>query len=534
VSEIDVEVAIVGLGPVGGVTANLLGSHGVRTGVFEREVTAHGQPRAFSCDDEALRIYQRIGLADRILADMRTCTEVCFVGLDGRPFAEIKLADVDFGLGYRPLNFFHQPILEKALRDGLERYPHVQTRLGMELTHLSQKADHVLLTFQDANSRETHEVRARYVLGCDGARSKVRSLSEIPMQGHEYKEPWLAVSIEVPPEAFRIESSKFYFFCDPRRPHIAAQGALDIFRLEFMLLEGETPEEMESPEKVKQLIAPYVDPERVTIARSTVYTFRNSHAAQWKKDRVFLLGDAAHLIPPFMGQGLCSGLRDAANLTWKLAMALRDEASPHVLDTYETERRSHLEEIADVNLKLGHVFLARKPWVAHLRDATLRTVLRVPRARRFVQDFEFKPVPLYEKGLMEGTVHTRLGQGEMFPQPRVRTENGDRLLDEVLGSGFSVVGVGRDGPISPGVWPKVAGRFGTRFIRVLPQGSTLRPNESPATDVVDLEGHLTAWFTKRNVETALLRPDRFVFAAGARVRAYQMAELLGAALHAKP
>jgi len=534
-SEIDVEVAIVGLGPVGGVAANLLGAYGVSTAVFEREVTEHGQPRAFSCDDEALRIYQRIGLADGLLADMHRCTEAAFIGVDGRPFAEIKFEGVDFGLGYAPINFFHQPLIEKALRDGMDRYPHVQRHLGMELVQLEPQADHVRLTFKDAGSGESKEVRARYVLGCDGARSAVRKLSNIQMQGFEYKEPWLAISAQVPPDGFRVEPSKFYFFCDPRRPHVAAQGARDIFRLEFMLLEGETVEEAERPEKVRELISPYVDPDRATITRSTVYTFRNSHAERWQKDRVFLLGDAAHLMPPFMGQGLCSGLRDAANLTWKLAMVLRGEAAPTLLESYEAERRPHLEEMADVTMKMGHVFLARRPAVALLRDALFRGLMRVPRARRFVQNFEFKPIPVHAKGLMEGGAHGRRGpQGEMFPQPRVRTAGGEVLLDEVLGQGFAVVGVGREGPIPPGIWPDVAGKLGTRFIRVLPPGSVLKPDESPATDVVDLDGRITAWFEKRGAEVALLRPDRFVFSAGARGRAYQMADLLKSALSSPP
>ncbi len=506
----EVDVVVVGCGPVGALTANLLAARGISTLVVERSTAPHGQPRAFSCDDEALRIYQQAGLLDQIAGDLHQPERADYVNAAGRVFATIAFTEVDFGFGHAPLNFFDQPLLEQALRGGLDRFDHAELRLGTELVSLQQDADRVHLVLRDVVTDQVYPVRARYVLGCDGARSTTRTAVRIPLAGASYAEPWLAISGDVPPEGVRGEHTTFV--CDWRRPAFVSPGARGSYRLEFMLQPGETEADMRQPATIAALVEPYVDPARFTVTRAVVYTFHHLIAERWREGRVFLLGDAAHQMPPFLGQGLCSGLRDAANLTWKLSMVLSGAADAALLDTYEAERRPHTAAMADTSVRLGRVFLARSRRAAWLRDTVLRAVQTVPRVRRFVRHFEFKPVPAYGRGLMAGGRQDG-PVGTMFPQPWVGSAGSatSRPLDEVLGSGFAVIGrgVAASLPETPGL--------PVRAVVVHPAGTEVadRPAHEPdggRVDVVDVDGAITAWLDRHRAEAVVLRPDRFVFA----------------------
>ncbi|MGW4111442.1 bifunctional 3-(3-hydroxy-phenyl)propionate/3-hydroxycinnamic acid hydroxylase [Actinosynnema sp. NPDC004786] len=498
------DVVVVGCGPVGAVTANLLGLHGVRTLVVERATAPHGQPRAFSCDDEALRIYQQAGLA--VGRDMHRPSTVEYVDAAGRPFATIALDEIDFGLGAGPLHFFDQPRLEAALRAGLARFPHVELRTGVELVELGE--DDVVV--RDVRTGERETVRARYVLGCDGARSATRAAAGIGLSGSSYGEPWLAVSGSVEPGAVRVPTTRFV--CDWRRPAFVSPGAFDTYRAEFMLRPGETAEEMTRDDTIARLVGPYVDPERFTVTRATVYTFHRLVASRWRSGRVFLLGDAAHQMPPFLGQGLCSGLRDAANLTWKLGLVLRGHADESLLDSYEAERRPHVEEMVRTSVGLGRVFLVRDRFAAAVRDAVLRAAQTVPRVRRFVRHFEFKPLPALRRGVLAGG-RRRGPVGTMFPQPDVTVPGSPtpQPLDSLLGAEFTVIGPGVDRATATGWQGPPA-----RFVRVLwgPDGDT-----AGVTSVVDVDGTLTAWFARHGTEVAVLRPDRFVYSLRPEIEA---------------
>ncbi|AEB44873.1 bifunctional 3-(3-hydroxy-phenyl)propionate/3-hydroxycinnamic acid hydroxylase [Micromonospora maris] len=507
----DVDVVVVGCGPVGALTANLLGLRGVSTLVVERSTTPHGQPRAFSCDDEALRIYQQVGLLDQIGADLHQPARADYVNAAGRTFATIDFSQVDFGFGHAPLNFFDQPRLEHVLRGGLDRYDHVELRLGTELVSLYQDDDRVHLVLREVATGQSYPVRARYVLGCDGARSTTRAAVRIPLAGASYAEPWLAVSGDVPAEAIRAPHTTFV--CDWRRPAFVSPGARGSYRAEFMLQPDETEADMTRPERIAELVEPYVDPARFTVTRAVIYTFHHLIAQRWREGRVFLLGDAAHQMPPFLGQGLCSGLRDATNLTWKLALVLGRDADPALLDTYEVERRGHTAAMADTSVRLGRVFLARSRPAAWLRDTALRAVQTVPRVRRFVRRFEFKPLPAYDRGLFAGG--RRHGAvGTMFPQPRVTVAGSTDpvLLDEVLGAGFALLGTAV--PAGGSGWPGVP----VRTVVVHPAGTgpaaTCAEPDDGQVHVVDVDGVIVAWLRRHRCDAVVLRPDRFVYALG--------------------
>lgn len=506
----EVDVAIVGCGPVGAAAANFLGMYGVRCAVLERDTAAHGQPRAFSCDDEALRIYQQIGLVDRLREDMITPQRVDYVGVGHRTFAEIEFTGVDFGSGYAPLHFFHQPTLEGVLRDGIRRFPNVSVHLGCELRALTRADDHATLEVAAGDARAS--VRARFVLGCDGAHSLVRRLVGVEMHGARYEEPWLAVAGFAPEAALRLPNTRFV--CDPDRPAFVGLGPHGEVRIELMVMPGEDPAALEAPARLRELVAPFVDPDRYQVTRAAVYRFGKHVAERWQVGPVLLLGDAAHQMPPFMGQGLVSGLRDVANVAWKLALVARGAAGPEILASYELERRQHTQAMIDVSVRMGYVFLSRSRWSASMRDAVLRALQRVPRVRRFVREFEFKPPPRHTGGLY---AHSARAWGTYFPQaaePRLGRS------DEALGPDFAVLTRGADPRAA--LDPALLGRLGARVVRVAREAS-------PEVDLVDASGAFHRWLDRHDADVAVVRPDRFVFGAG---RAAELPALARALAHA--
>lgn len=535
-AEVDADVAIVGCGPVGALMGNLLGARGLRVALFESDRALHGDPRAFSCDDEALRIYQAAGLLPTLVADMHQCPTAEFVGADGRAFAQLRFAGLDLGSGHHALNFFHQPVLEQGLRGGLRRYPAVTLHLGVAAHALEQDDTAAILGLTDPTTGAVSRVRARYVLACDGRRSTLRRLAGIPMVGSRYEEPWVALSgtVQDPPDTMPI----CRFVCDPYRPGFVARGALGQCRWEFMLRpeDDPSPEGVRRPEFVRRLLAPYVDPQKVELQRAIPYTFESKAAARFRDRRLLLLGDAAHTMPPMMGQGLVSGLRDAMNLAWKLDLVLHGLAHESLLDSYEQERRPHVQAMSRISERIGQVFMVRSPTLGAVRDRVLRLLGHVPRIRRFISDVEFKPPPLYEAGaFLDG--HGQ-AQGTLFPQPRVERADGTRLLlDDALGPGFAVLtwepppGAAQ----SPGdrvraSAPQLWQELGARFLRIVPAAATPHgPDE-----LRDAEGKLAAWFQRRRAAVAVLRPDRFVFGALPADQAARLGPALQAALRPAP
>jgi 3-(3-hydroxy-phenyl)propionate hydroxylase len=504
----ETDVLISGCGPVGALTANLLGQHGVRTLVLERELALHGQPRAITCDDEALRIYQSAGFAEAMNAHMYTCPEVELVGASGELFARLGIQETDFGNGYPALRFFSQPYVERVLRQGVSRFPHVELRLGQQVEAYKQDAQGLTVTVRDVRDGSEHTVRARYLLACDGGRSTLRRLAGIDMVGSTYDEGMVAVSLllpEEPPAVCRM-------VCDPHRHLFVTRCAGNELRVEYMIREDEKAEDMIRPERVREFIAPYVDPDRVTVLRAAPYIFNRRVASRWREGRMFLLGDAAHLMPPVLGQGLCSGLRDAANLVWKLAAVLHGQADASILETYELERRPHAEAMLQASVNMGRLVLTGSRPLAFLRDRVFQAIDRIPRVQRFIRNLEFKPRPLIPRGFIlgESRGHRNAPEGTYFPQPRVEGPGGGRvLLDELLGPGFAVLVHPDTQEASARAAQVLADSLGARCLRIrAPRSGKASPGE-----VVDSEGALEAWFQQYQVEIAVLRPDRYLFGA---------------------
>jgi 3-(3-hydroxy-phenyl)propionate hydroxylase len=515
-----VDVAIVGYGPVGATAAALLGLYGVQVALFEKENDIFNVTRASACDDEVMRVFQTAGLAKEMLEHMSHPPGVRWIADNGDVLAELPFHDTELRYGYPTQLFFWQPLLEKSLRDGVGRYPNVEVNLGHEVETLEQSADdrsangRIKLGVRKKESGELIEVEAKYVLGCDGGRSMVRHLVGVHESGKTNEHPWLVVDIAVK-EPLK-DLSYMHLYCDPHRPTVSYPMPLNHHRWEFMVMPGESREEMEQTETVQRLLSTRLDTGEVEIVRKAVYNFHERVADKWRIGRLFLLGDAAHMMPPFLGQGMSAGVRDAANLSWKLAMVLRGMADDSILDSYEMERRPHAQAMMEASVRNGSIIQTVRPQVAHIRDVIVKTLTRIPQVQHYLGEADPRAAPVYKAGLMlDGHPHgSHAAEGHLFIQPQVKLPGGESvLLDDALGQGFAVLSFGEDpgdrmSERSLSFWQGLP----TRFLRILPAESVPAEKGSGQTyEISDAEGKLTDWFKEHNAGAVVLRPDRYVF-----------------------
>lgn len=522
-----VPVVVIGAGPVGVTAANLLGRYGVETLVIERERTVIDYPRAIGIDDEALRTLQAVDLADALLPSVIQNVPLKFFDAAGHCLADIRPGTRAYGWYRR--NIFTQPAAEAVLREGLTRYPHVRMLLGAEVRELDQDPDGVTLLVADPDGGH-REIRADHVVAADGGRSLVRRSLGIPFDGTTHARKWVVIDCANDP----LDAPYTALHCDPRRPYVSARMPDDHRRWEFMLYPGEDADEMLAPERVRGLLRRNVaDPDAVRVIRARVYTHHSRIARRFVDGRVALAGDAAHLMPPWAGQGLNTGIRDVANLCWKLAAITRGQAGRSLLDTYDSERRPHVRAMIDLSTTLGRLMAVRNPATAHLRDVLLRAASLVPPVKRWVLEMRFKPMPSYAHGFTaagQGGAREQPAVGRMMPQPMAESSDGAcARLDDLLGPWFTVIGFECD-PLAKltAAQHEAVRRFAPRVVKVVASRAGERhhkePNTDPATVVVeDLEGRLRTWFRAARCDTALIRPDRFV-------AALTTADALGSAL----
>ncbi|MBN3815760.1 bifunctional 3-(3-hydroxy-phenyl)propionate/3-hydroxycinnamic acid hydroxylase [Paraburkholderia sp. Se-20369] len=535
------DVAIVGLGPTGLILAHMLGQAGHQVIVLEREPIFYGNARAVYTDDECMRIFQHLGVADELQSRMMMETPVQLVRRDGTPITQYMPRKRP--LGWPVINFFYQPYLETTLSETLVRYPNVEVRRGREVVDFSQDADGVTVMhqatrearFSDSTDARTtlqgdadlRTLQARYLIGADGGRSIVRTKLGIEMAGKSFPEPWLVVDLERKPGTDALRHLPYFnFVVDPKLPVVSCVQPEKFHRFEFMLMPGETKENMERPETVRKYLSMFVDPDHFVVKRKLVYTFNALIAAKWRVGRILLGGDAAHMTPQFMGQGASSGVRDAYNLGWKLDLVLRGLAGEALLDTYQSERHAHAKAMIDTSVLLKNVVSARSPFATLLRDASLGAIRTIPPLRRWFQEGGFKPKPIYRKNAYFGMPRRRRHgpEGALAPQPEVRLFNGDRQkLDDLLGHGFSLIGLNVDpSQCLDDASVETLAALSARSITMYPYGGrpqglqgVNRDNLTGMTEVEDISGDMITWFNKAGFQhsaVAVLRPDRFVFA----------------------
>jgi 3-(3-hydroxy-phenyl)propionate hydroxylase len=508
-------VVIVGVGPTGLILANFLGLYGIKTLLIERNASTVDEPRAVTIDDESLRTVQAIGLIAKVLPDVVQGYGVHYYSWTGKLFARIEPTATDYG--YQKRNAFRQQLLVRQLHEGLQRFPHVTTLFEHELKNFRQDEQTVTLDVLHAGENKT--IRCDWLVACDGGRSPVRDQLGIGLSGSTYAEKWLIVDLLERSTAFRHTRT----YCDPARPAIRLPGPHGVLRYEFMLHEGEDPQQVLDEAQLRGWMAQREPSDAaLPITRKVVYTFHARVADRWRSGRVFLAGDAAHLTPPFAGQGMNSGVRDAANLAWKLAAVVQGQFSQRLLDSYETERKPHAPALIQMAERIGQFMQPKSAWTAMLTQGALKLCSLYPPVRDYVLQLKFKPKPRFFEGFFVDSPAAQQGlpTGQLMPQPWVELPGGARVrLDEVLGSGFAALrwaDASEPGDLEPLQAP--AG-LGFRQVRVLRQGDDFLPalTHDLGTPVIrDCEGVIGTLLDQASAHGVLLRPDRYVLAYLAR------------------
>jgi len=529
------DVIVVGLGPTGLTMATLLGRRGMSVLVLEREPEFYGMARAVYTDDEALRVFQTAGVADELHADMNVDSAVQWVKADGTLL--IQFRESQRPLSWPVTNFLYQPYLENKLESLLARYPEVEVRRGREVVSFEQDADGVTVVHAESTgseygkrqsvlSEEAESVRASYLIGADGGRSVVRTALGIEMTGTSFPERWLVIDLEAKDgvDAFR-HLPYFDFVCDPDMPTVSCPQPGGHHRFEFALKDEDSTDEFESDETVRRLMARYVDPDEVVVIRQLVYTFNAVVADAWRVGRVLLAGDAAHMTPQFVGQGMNAGVRDSDNLSWKLEAVIKHGASPKILDSYETERKPHAKAMIDFSVFNKSLVSIKNPVKARARDAAMWTSLRIPGLKRWILSAGMKPKPHFRRGAYLGLPRGRRGiEGTLSPQPSVRRYDGRPVrLDDAIGIGWSVIGIGVDPREVLGnhksTWDRVDPVYATLFdFGTRPQGEVGDGRRKAGlVDLEDTSGAFIRWLRCHGVKNGsivILRPDKYAFGVG--------------------
>ncbi len=508
-------VIIVGAGPVGLVAANLLGQAGISALLIECNAGLSQKTKADALDEESLRLCQALGLGEAIQAHALLNLQAHF--LSGRtPIAHVMPNANGRYHGYPFLSTFYQPTFEAILLHGLERFPHIQVHFQHTAEQVMQDEENVTLSIR-ASDGTPHQIRCDYLLACDGSKSMIRHALSIPMQQYMQSKRWLVVDTVEDDDA----TAAVTFFCNPERPAMTILAPERRRRWEFMLLANEREEDFLQEAVIRTLIQQGRKQLGLTgmmtaqIAHYTIYTFYALIAQSFSQKRVFLLGDAAHLIPPFAGQGMNSGLRDSYNLCWKLAMVLHGQMSSAILDSYEQERQPHLQKMLRFSALIGFVVTTSTRPTAILRDVILRLVDTFSPTQQLLREADIKPKPRYTDGLFIPARRLALHPlvGLMLPQPTVQALTGETiLLDDVLGHGFAILRYSEQpdqafSALTHTLWQDLA----VQRVCVQPMASrNVATIGSDCTIVRDSEDVIGRLLRHRSDVYLLIRPDRFI------------------------
>ncbi|WP_234195676.1 bifunctional 3-(3-hydroxy-phenyl)propionate/3-hydroxycinnamic acid hydroxylase [Pseudacidovorax sp. NFM-22] len=487
----DVDVLVVGAGPVGLTLINLLADAGVRTLLVDRAGDVSDEPRAISITDETLRVMQDIGIMDRLAPEMLMDTGARYFGRKGQLLAEVRARQPR--LGQPAKSQFDQPVLAQLLRDAARARAQAHVCFNTEATQIRMDPEGVTVDLKGPEGTRT--LRSRWLVACDGGRSTIRTQLGIALEGSTQVQRWIVIDVlngRGEPEPFS------QFHCNGRRPCVVVPGVKGRCRYEFMLLAQDDPQTILQPDAVVRLVAPYQAIEPRDIRRAAVYVAQQRIATTFRQGRVLLAGDAAHLMPPFAGQGLNAGVRDAANLAWKLAAAVRGQATDALLDTYEQERRPHAADMVRLSYRIGKVVMSTHPVATAMRDWALTALGLVPAAKAWIVGMKFLRQPHFVEGCVrEPAPHLQPAVaslvGKALAQPRVRTAKGETVwLDRLLGAGWALLEFRPDG--------------GLQVTREAQAGH----RETPVA-VEDLDGLFTQ--AAGSGAVLLVRPDRYVAAA---------------------
>ena len=523
-------VIVVGAGPVGCTAALLLADYGIPVTLLERHAQPHPLPRAVHLDDEVARILGRLGVSEGFLARSRPGSGLRLLDARHRVMAEFS-RDYAAGIhGFPQANMFHQPDLEELLFARVEKHPLIDFRRGAEVCGIEGTGSPLTaapVRVRTLVDEEPQTFTGTVVLGCDGANSTIRELTGIPMEDLGFTERWLVVDIRV--EGGLNTWDGVEQICDPARAATFMQVTGDRYRWEFRLRDGEDEACLITPEALGELLRPWTgrgDLAGMEITRSASYTFRARLAARFQDGRVFLLGDAAHLTPPFSGQGLAAGLRDADNLTWKLACVLTGRAGEDLLASYDTERRPHARAMVKKAVRVGWAMTGGQDRAAAVRRIALAAAVRSEHVRQAMASTATPPLKagaLQAVPLFQTDIPAALRPGGLIPNPLV-SAGGDPpvRLDTILAGRTAVLTARRPGP---GL-VEFCRHYGLVLVRISATGTSTPGEPGTPEDAGWIEVRLVGdappagmrGLTANPALTVIVRPDRVVAAAEPRYR----------------
>ena len=455
------DVAVIGCGPTGATLANLLAECGLRVLVIDREPTAYHLPRAVHFDDETMRVFQTVGIADALSEKTHVNPGMRFVDTDGTLLLDWPRPQEPTPMGWHASYRLHQPDLEALLRDRLAQRPGVTLRMGCRIETVEEMPDHVRLTGTDRATGEACQFSAGWVVGCDGANSMLRDAIGGGMEDLGFRERWLVVDVLLKRPRPDLGDHTIQF-CDPARPMTYCRSPGIRRRWEIAVQDDEDDAAISAESNVWRLLSRWITPEDATLERRAVYTFHSALARNWRRDRLMIAGDAAHLTPPFMGQGMCTGIRDAANLAWKLAQVARGEADAALLDTYQAERAPHARHYIETAIRLGGLINAMD------RDAALQLARDGGR---------FRSIAPALGPSARLTPHPSGRVGTLFPQPVLA--DGTRLDDYIGYAGFVLTALPGAPPADPALC-LILRDIGALGIRVGPDRQIEAISDDPA------------------------------------------------------
>lgn len=514
-----VDIAIVGAGPVGLALANLLGQYGVQCALIEQNPGTSEHPRAQTIDDESLRTLQSFGCASAFAARTKPAKGSNYYDENGERFGHVGVGPSNYGFFKR--NYMLQQELDALLLEHLGQYPSVKQQFSTRLDSFINGNDAVRLTLANGE-----QLACRFLIACDGGQSPIRRALGVQMKGWTYEQDWIVLDMLDDPDTDPVSR----FICDPERPAVSIASPGNGRRYEFMLAPGEQRDEVLTDENLTKLLKPFraFDPAKAT--RRAVYTFHARIADQLRVGNTLLLGDAAHLTPPFAGQGMNAGIRDAQNLAWKLALVCNHGADPRLLDTYEQERRDPIWAMIQIAVAMGEFVMPVGQEQVALKTSVLKALERFPQAREWLFQMRFKPKPRYADGAFVDLDQQPLEAslvGEMLPQPSVLDENQQvQLLDDCLGSGFCLLGPASAlDTIQPGLTTGVWSSLKPTLVALSwPGDRAIRPELTKSIRCVQVADASVNEVDPQNLiyarpirthrdQVMLIRPDRYVAGA---------------------
>ncbi len=504
----DYDLIIVGMGPVGAMAANLAGLWGLQTLALDKAESVYENPRAMGFDHEVMRAFANIGLAEAIAPYVMPYRASHYLTTESRLIKHIDAAKPPHMLGWAPNYVFSQPPVERELRANIASFDQVTVELGSEVLAVETQGELARVQVRDRHG-EVRTVSAGYVLACDGGSSPIRSRLNLRMEDLAFDEPWLVVDVLLKEGAGESLPSTNVQYCEVERPSTYVVGPGRHRRWEFMINPGESPADIARPESIRHLISRWLEADDYDIWRASTYRFHALILEQWRSGRIFFLGDAAHMTPPFLAQGMCQGIRDALGLIWKLALVRRGLAGPGLLDTYQQERAPHVRQTTEAAKEFGLVICERDPLKAAERDQRLlQSMHGTPGGTTIRQSL----IP----GLKSGLIDDRAPAGELFPQPRVVDREGVQgLLDSFTGQSLRLV-IAADVD-AQALLEQVQQRLeGSPLPFKVVRLTAERPTPADAADhYQELDGVLERWMDKRDCKIVIVRPDHYLF-GGAR------------------